>query len=316
MTGPPEETAETQIVAALLGIAEMAGDLTDTREMLESIVRIAPSLVRVDRCAVLDLDETARELRTWVSFGPNDSGARFEGLRISESEMPRLAHRLLVLRLPTLVKADSRDAGLPSAVIQRLGVRAALLVPLVCRSRVLGVLWLDHTLQSHYFTSKEINIAQGIATSVAVALDDASRQESLDLERRRFESLARSLTDGIIVLDPSLRIVEMDRAAEDLLGWISGEVRGRRPEEVFAIRAAEAGVAWTRDGKVPSPAPKRLELRSRDGPAVSCLVHIVPVRNPDGETLQVLYVLQKAARIPAPARLRPRARGQVEAPPE
>lgn len=316
MTAPPEETAETQILAALLGIAEMAGDLTDTREMLESIVRIAPGLVRVDRCAVLELDEATRELRTWVAFGPNDSGAPFEGLRIAESEMPRLAHRLLVLRLPALVKAESRDAALPPAVAQRLGMRAALLVPLVCRNRVLGVLWLDHSLQGHYFTSKEINIAQGIATSVAVALDDAARRESLHLERRRFDSLARSLTDGIIVLDPALRILEMDRAAEDLLGWISGEVRGRRADEVFAIPAAEAGVAWTRGGKVPSPAPKRLELRSRNGPAISCLVHVVPVRNPDGETLQVLYVLQKAARLPAHARVRPQARVQDEAPPE
>lgn len=315
----PEEIEETQILAALLGMAEMVGDLTDPREMLESVVRIAPSLVRVDRCAVLTLDQVSREFRTWVSFGPGGSGTPFDGLRIAESDMPRLAHRLLVLHLPALVKADSKDLALPAAVVKRLGLHAALLVPLVCRGRVLGLLWLDHSTQSHYFTSKEINVIQGIATSVALALDGAYRLASLELERRRFDALSRSLFDGVIVLDPDLRILEMDHAAEDLLGWQSSEVRGRRAHEIFAISTAEAGVGWTRDGKAPSPAPKRLPLRSRSGSTISCVVHAVPVRNAAGETVQVLYVLKKASRESAttlPSHVRPEARAQRPAPPE
>ncbi len=299
----PEEIGETQILAALLGIAEMVGDLTDTREMLESVVRIAPSLVRVDRCAVLSFDENAREFRATVWFGPGAPGSPFDGLRIAEADMPRLAHRLLVLHLPVLVKPDSKDATLSPAVVKRLGLHSALLVPLVCRGRVLGVLWLDHSAQSHYFTSKEINVIQGIATSVAVALDGASRIESLELERRRFEVLARSLSDGVIALDPDLRILEMDRAAENLLGWQSSEIRGRRAEELFAISSAEAGVAWTRDAEAPAPVPRRLQLRSREGLTIACDVLAVPVRNADGEAVQVLYVLRKpsaAKVVPTP----------------
>ncbi|HYM39028.1 MAG TPA: GAF domain-containing protein [Thermoplasmata archaeon] len=313
-----EEISETQILAALLGIAGMVGDLTDTREMLESVVRIAPSLVRVDRCAVLTLDESSREFRSWVSFGPGSSGTPFDGLRIPEAEMPRLAHRLLVLRLPALVKADSKDFALPPGVVKRLGLRAALLVPLVARGRVLGLLWLDHSAQSHYFTSKEINVIQGIATSVAVALDGASRLESLEIERRRFEALARSLADGVISLGPDLRILEMDRGAEDLLGWQSSEVRGRRVHEVFAISEAEAGMGWTREGHAPAPAPKQLQVRARNGALISCMIHAAPVRNVTGETFQVLYVLKAAQGTPVtpPNRPRPQIRAQRVAPPE
>jgi PAS domain S-box-containing protein len=293
----PEEIGETQLLAALLGIAGMVGDLTDTDEMLESVVRIAPSLVRVDRCAVLLYDEPSRELRIAKSFGPGERGSPFEGLRISESDMPRLAHRLLRLHLPALVKPDSKEATLPPAIVRRLGLRAALLVPLVCRGRVLGVLWLDHSAQSHYFTSKEINVAQGIATSLAVALDGAFRTASLDTERRRFEALARSLADGVITLDRDLRILELDRAAENLLGWQTSEVRGRRAHEVFDISEAEASVGWTRDAQVPSPAAKVLRLRSQAGVPVACEVLAVPVRNAAGETVQVLYALHRASRV-------------------
>lgn len=293
----PEEVGETQILAALLGIAGMVGDLTDTDEMLESVVRVAPSLLRVDRCAVLLYDERLRELRTAVSFGPGPHGTPLQGLRIPESDMPRLAQRLLGLHLPALVKPDSKEAPLPAAVAKRLGLRAALMVPLVCRGRVLGVLWLDHSAQSHYFTSKEINIAQGIATSLAVALDGAFRLETLDLERRRFAALARSLADGVIVLDREYRIVELDRSAEDLLGWQASEVRGRRAHEVFAITEAEAGVGWTREAEVPSPAAKILRLRCRDGRQIPCEVLAIPVRNPNGETAQILYALRRVPEV-------------------
>ena len=299
----PEEIGETQILAALLGIAAMVGDLTDTEEMLESVVRVAPSLVRVDRCAILMYDETSREFRTGVSFDPNERESPFTGLRIPEADMPRLAQRLVSLHLPALVKPDSKDAALPPAVAKRLGLRSALLVPLVCRGRVLGALWLDHSSQSHYFTSKEINVAQGIATSLAVALDGADRMVSLDLERRRFEALARSLADGMIVLDRDLRILEMDRSAENLLGWQSSEVRGRRAHEVFDISEAEASVGWTRDAEVPSPAAKVLRLRSRNGPYVACEVLAAPVRNLGGETVQILYALRTPTVVhrPVPA---------------
>ncbi len=287
-----EEVDETQILAALLGIAEMVGDLTDTHEFLEAVVRIAPSLVRVDRCAILAYDEAAREFRTAVYFAPPGAGTAFEGLRILEAEMPRLAHRLVALHLPALLKADSRDPALPTSVQKRLALKAGLLVPLVCRSRLFGLLWLDHSAHSHYFTSKEINVVQGVATLVALALDSAARAGALMLERRRFEALAGAVTSGVIVLDSAYRVLEMDRAAEDLLGWQSSEIRGRRAHEVFAISEAEASIAWTREAGGPQPASKVLRLRSRDRGAMPCHVLAIPIRGDDGQTAQVLYVLR------------------------
>ncbi len=271
----------------------MVGDLTDTAEMLDAVVRITPSLVRVDRCAVFAYDEAAREFRTLASFGPRVRLAAFDGLRIPEADMPRLAQRLVTLHLPALVKADSKDAALPVSVVRRLGLRSALLVPLVCRGRVLGVLWLDHSSQAHYFTSKEINVVQGIATSLAVALDGAHRTEALELERRRFQTLARSLTDGVIALDKDLRILELDRGAEDILGWQSSEVRGRRAHELLDISEAEAAIGWRLEASTPAVAPKALSLRARDGTRVACELLAVPVRTSDGGFVQVLYILRR-----------------------
>ena len=289
-----DEIDETQILAALLGVAEMAGDLTDPDELLAAIVRITPGLVRVDRCAVLGYDKRTREFHTLASFGPGGKPTPFEGLRIQVADIPRLAHRLVSLKLPALLKESSKEGILPPFLQKRLGVSAGLVVPLACRGRFLGALWLDDTQASHLFTSTEINVVQGIATELAAALNMAELVGKLDLERQRFEALVGALTDGLVIVDREFRVVHVDAGAEALLGWQSSEIRGRRFYEVFEITEAEASVAWTKDRGGPAPTAKALSLRARNGVQVLCAVQPILVRDSTGDVFQILYALRTA----------------------
>lgn len=288
-----EEIGETQILAAVLGVAEMVGGLSDMDELLASIVRVVPGLVQVDRCAIMAYDGSSREFRTAASFGPGGQPTAFDGLQIQEAEIPRLAQRLIALRLPALVKASSQEAGLPPALQKRLGLKSALVVPLAARGRFLGILWLDDTRAPHYFTSREINITQGVAAQAAIALDGGKLAAQLDLDRRRLDALVSALADGLVVLDRDLRVLHLDRGAEALLGWQSSEVRGRRMHEVFDISEAEASIAWTKEKSGPAPAPKALHLRAHDGLPVECMAQAIEVRGEEGELIQVLYALRK-----------------------
>src|SRR2546428_2062565 len=120
----------------------MAGALPAPDELLAAIVRITPGLVGVDRCAVLGYDKQAREFRTLAAFGPGGVPTPFEGLRIQVAEIPRLAHRIVSLRLPALLKEPSPEAMLPASLQKRLRGTPALVVPLPCPGRFLGGLWL------------------------------------------------------------------------------------------------------------------------------------------------------------------------------
>ena len=288
-----EEIGETQILASLLGVAEMVCGVTDIDELIALIARVTPGLVRVDRCAIMAYDDGSREFHTMGSFEPGTRRTPFDGLRIQEAEIPWLAQRLIALRLPALLKASSGEAGLSPALQQRLSLKSALIVPLAARGRFLGLLWLDDTRTPHYFTSEEINIVQGIGAQVAIALDGANLAEQLDLERRRIESLVSALADGLIVVDQAMRIVSIDAGAEGLVGWQTSEVRGRRMYEVFDISQAEASVAWTKDEGGVASAAKELRLRARDGYPVDCIAHGVAVRDGNGEMVQILYTLRK-----------------------
>src|SRR3989475_10106517 len=92
------------------------------------------------------------------------------------------------------------------------------------------------------FTSTEINVVQGIATELAIALNTSELVGKLDLERRRFEALVTALMDGLLIVDRDRRMVHLDSGAEALLGWQNSEIRGRRGYEGFPVSEAEADV--------------------------------------------------------------------------
>src|SRR5207244_100465 len=174
------------------------------------------------------------------------------------------------------LKEPSPEAMLPPFVQKRLGVTTALVVPLACRGRFLGGLWLDDTRSPHLFTSTDINVVQGIATELAIALNTSELVGKLDLERRRFEALVTALMDGLLIVDRDRRMVHLDSGAEALLGWQHSEIRGRRVSRAVHVReAAAAGGARRLLGCVPDGwqggrAPLREEIHPPQGLGVDC----------------------------------------------
>ena len=170
---PPEgNPSEVELLAAFLGIAEMVANLTDLDELLGTIVRITPQLVGVDRCAIMEYDERRAEFRTAQVFSPDRvRNADFAKLVLRESDIRALAHKILVQKLPALIKDADQDGLLPGPVAASLGMRSVLVVPLACRGRTLGLMTLDRVGRQKFFTSKEINVAMGVGVHLAIALE-------------------------------------------------------------------------------------------------------------------------------------------------
>src|SRR2546425_6049854 len=144
---PDGELGDQKVLGALLGISEMVAGLTDLEEVLGTIVRITPQLVGVDRCAILLYDSQKHEFRTAQVYGPDpERNAIFERLVMREEDVRSLAHRILEQKLPALV----REGTLPRHLADSLGMKTALIVPLTCREKVLGIM----TLRSEEHTSE------------------------------------------------------------------------------------------------------------------------------------------------------------------
>jgi len=305
---PEGEVGGTHFLAALLGISEMVAGLTDREEVIGTIVRITPQLVGMDRCAILLYDERKKEFRTAVVHGPDrERNAAYLRLAITAEDVRNLAHRILEQKLPALV----RESSFPRHVAGALGIKIALVVPLVCRERTLGIMILDHTTGQRPFTSKEINVVMGVAQQAAIAIDNFRLQEEAQRASEEARLMGEMLSDGSLRLTLDLRLTALDPSAEALLQWKSEDVTGKGLAEAFAVTARDGSrlsdvpqLAERVLRPVPGRGPPHLYFRRADGTRVLCAVLTTQVRDEHGSVTEVLCALRQisVAREEAPAR--------------
>lgn len=290
------ELGEEAILAALMGISEMMGDLTDLDELLDAIVRIAPRLVAADRCAIFLQNPRGSEFRVAHAFCSDPAGTeRLMRLAIPRADMPKLVHKLVGQRIPVMLR-EGREPLLPTSVTQAFGVRSMLLVPLVYQEQVMGFITLDEEGRDHVFTSREVNVVQAIAAHAAVAIAHTRLVEAFRMERKRSDALADAVCDGVLAFDRHLRIVSISAGATALLGWTKEEAEGRPATEVLDDSGGTGGVAAIARRVVAGSARETgiVGLRARDGSHVPCEVTATAVPGTMGGTAEVLCALHRA----------------------
>jgi len=284
-----KELEEEAILAALMGISEMMGDLTDLDELLDAIVRIAPRLVSVNRCAIFLRNPRKPEFRVAHAFTRDPAAtALLMRLVLAEADIAKLTHKLVRQRIPVMLR-ESREPMLPATVVNTFQVTSMLLVPLAYQEQVMGFMTLDEPGKDHVFTSREVNVVQAIASHAAVALVHTRLVDAYRLERRRSEALAIALCDGVLTLDPQLRVASMNLGAETVLGWTSEGVVGQPCEDVFGDEAADVARR-----ALASSARGTAVVRfwARDRSRVECLVTATPVPGASG-VAEVLFALTR-----------------------
>lgn len=304
---PEGDLGGTHFLAALLGISEMVAGLTDRDEVLGTIVRIMPQLIGMDRCAILLYDDRKKEFRTTVVHGPDrERNVVYQRLAITEEDVRGLAHRILEQKLPALV----RESSFPRHIAGALGIRMALVVPLVCRERTLGIMILDHTTGQRPFTSKEINVVMGVAQQAAIAIDSFRLQEEARLTNEEVRLVGELLSDGLLRLTPDLQIIGLDPGAEALLQRKTSDVRGKGLAEAFAVTGRDGArlsevprVAERALRPAPGRGPPELFFQRADGTRVLCEVLMTQVRDERGDLAVVLCALRRVSvpREDAPA---------------
>jgi two-component system NtrC family sensor kinase len=120
------------------------------------------------------------------------------------------------------------------------GVRVFLVAPLVARDKTIGILAVGD-VAGREFTDPDILLLETFADQAALALENArlyqAASEARDLigSREAFvRNVVQSLAEGLLVLDPSGRVVICNRAMERIWGVSAADAEGRSYREVFA----------------------------------------------------------------------------------
>jgi GAF domain-containing protein len=214
---------EVWVSTALLQVAEAVGTLTDLDQVLATIVRLAPLLIGVERCAVLLWDELPGQFTPGASFGlePEDK-VRFDALRLRPGDAPALA----TARLATGPVAIG--AGQPVALSEPLGAllgrEGALVLPLVSKGNFLGVLLVDWPAAVERAGRRRLNILTGMAHQAALAIEsarlyaDLAAQQRLERELEVAREIQMSFLPERAPVEPGWQVAAFYRAARSVGG--------------------------------------------------------------------------------------------------
>lgn len=106
------------------------------------------------------------------------------------------------------------------------GVRTALGVPLLVNDRPIGAM-VVHNISTRAFDRRQTQLLSVFAAQVGPAVEIARLYEESEVRRAEAEAVNVSLAEGVITMDPEGRVLFMNPAAEELLGWTEAELKGK-----------------------------------------------------------------------------------------
>jgi PAS domain S-box-containing protein len=159
---------------------------------------------------------------------PTDPNARYgvpEVVRTGRSELiPEVTDEMLA------VAAHDEEH---LALARRVGLRSAIIVPLVARDRVLGAITFASAESGRRYGERDLSLSEELARRAAIAIDNAHLFDAERVERARaedarlqFRALFEGVPDAILVLDGDA-IIDVNAGACDLLQYSRDQLMTR-----------------------------------------------------------------------------------------
>jgi sigma-B regulation protein RsbU (phosphoserine phosphatase) len=159
------------ISTALLQVADATAHATELDDVLDTVARLTPLLVGVDRCAILMADGEHWRLAAQATADEADTAADLAPGLAAEPALetwPRLAE---LREQRTVLVLDPEEAR--PAALREWFTGVAILLPLLARGEVAGALVVGQVPGHSPFTVHRIQLLTGIANQAALAVESA-----------------------------------------------------------------------------------------------------------------------------------------------
>lgn len=214
---------EAWVTTALLQVAEAVNTQIDPYQSLETVVRLTPLLVGVERCAIMHWDGDQDCLVGGPSWGlAPDATATFHGLAFTEEDGPFISD--LLAATEPISAGVGTDCALPP-VLQRLVESPTLLgLPLIARGHLVGAMLVDHPALGGPIDQRRLNILSGIAHQTALALEnsrlqaEATAAERIERELEVARGIQTSFLPETFPEVPGWEVAAVYRAARQVGG--------------------------------------------------------------------------------------------------
>ena len=243
-----ELTLERDRVEALYSITRELGATLELERVLQRALQLFGDVLSIEHGSILLLDQESGQLVLRASLD-NDRVLPREGKVTRWRQGAGLAGWVLEHREPVLIDDVTQDPRWIQRPDKELSVGSVVAAPLsLGGGDVLGVLVLGHG-QTGYFTLDHLQLVTAAAVQVAIAVNNSdlyafisdqadqlgaalqAQQEEIAKSRAILESIA----DGVLVLDQHGRVLLVNPAAEDLLGFAALALEGEHFRHILGL---------------------------------------------------------------------------------
>ncbi|NSW58125.1 MAG: PAS domain S-box protein [Armatimonadetes bacterium] len=242
-----EETRRlNRLLSTLSDVNQMVVRVHEKQQVLDEVCRICVERGGYLLATVHLIDGDGAGLTTAAWFGHNDG--YLDSLREMIAEGEPDSHpvaQAVSSRERVVVNDAAEDGGAHRWVDEtvRRGIRSVAAFPLLSNDRLLGCLSLYAREAERFAEPQELVVLDELAMDVAFALQNIGTEEhrrtleaELKVALEQYRSLYDSLPGGSILVDRSLRIVEANQTAHQILG-VTSELVGSRDAASILHRA-------------------------------------------------------------------------------
>lgn len=188
---------------------------------------------------------------------------------------------------PAMIDATITDPE-RRALITALQLSAAIVVPLTARGRTIGAISLFRAESGGQYDEEDLELAEELARRAALSVDNAQLYEATRAAEARFRAIYEGAAEAILLIDQQGRIVDVNEAAVQLVGYSRDELR-LMPDgaETLLVDRAQASDlpalqkqgAWHRE----------IVVRRKDGKTVPVETHVAAVELSEGRVFLALW---------------------------
>ena len=175
-------TPSSQHLALLYRLTQAFNSTLDLEEVLNQVMDEVIAAVHAERGFTM-LSEADGRLEFKAARGIDHETIEEPGFQVSRGIIERVARR----GQPMLTSdAQVDDRIMMRTSVMSLGLRSVLCVPLQVKGSTIGVIYVDNRLKAGIFTQADLELLSAIASSAAIAIENA-RLYQVAIEKGRME---------------------------------------------------------------------------------------------------------------------------------
>jgi PAS domain S-box-containing protein len=284
----------------LLAISRAMTAELDFHDLLRLILKSAVELVSGRAGMIALADSSGETLRVAAVYGipphlvdhfaPLVRGVPYREGHEGEA-FPELANQLRLIAS----KAD-------------LGLTQVIRLPLTIAGEFIGLIYVFQS-GNYYFVEDAPNLLRSFAEQAAIAVRNVRLYREVNQEKQRLDAILEQSADGVMILDPNLRITVFNKALSHMTGWAAADALGRSHDDVIRWKTlkteSDLHIALADQWPLPNAAQlyvegealRRIDSNShRDQVSINLGITYAPLMDPDGNMTSIIASVRDLTR--------------------